>query len=507
MALWSGRLRLSELLASLSLASDLGTGQPLGHGIRTCLLAVALAEEMGCPSQEVRVIHQVALLRFLGCTSDSGETARLAGGDDLAFNAAMAPVFNGGSGESLRGMIGAIGVGGPLPRRLGLVASALADPGGAAQGLAAHCEVAAMFASRLGLDSDVVEALAHAYERWDGRGYPGGLKEEQVPRAVRIVTVARDAGLLAAMGNEAADLFRRRRGRAYDPAVVDALGRLPPRRPEAEWDLVLAAEPEPVALIADLDLALSVLADFVDLKSAWTRGHSRRVSELVESAALSAGLGPEESSTLRRAGLVHDAGRVGVENGIWDKPGPLSTDEWERVRLHPYLTQRILGRWGPVAGIAEVASSHHERQDGSGYHRQIGADHLPIGARLIAAADVHAALTAPRPQRGAMSLDRAAKVLEEEVDAGRLDSRGVALIRAAAEGTAPRPLNHRGGLSPRETEVLRLLSAGNTNRQIGEKLFISPKTVGRHVENIYAKIGVSTRAGAAVYAMENRLLE
>ncbi len=389
-----------------------------------------------------------------------------------------------------------------------MVLTALTDPGGAARSLAAHCEVATMLARRLGLEERVNTALLAAYERWDGKGYPTGLEREAIPIEVRVATVARDADLFVQLGADVRGILRRRSGRAYDPIVVEAFQGLVNWTPEADWDEVLAAEPQPVRYVEDLDAGLAVMADFVDLKSPWTRGHSTRVAALAETAAQGAGLGEAEADRLRRAGLVHDVGRVGVANGIWDKPGPLSTAEWESVHLHSYLTHRILSRCAGLTDLEKLASSHHERLDGSGYHRQSTASQLPIEARLLAAADVLAAVTSSRPHRGAHDLSAADRIMRAEVVDGHLDGLAVELVIAAAGGKteSPRPRNP-GGLTDREIDVLRLLCRGLTNRKIGDELFISVKTVGRHVENIYAKIGVSTRAGAAVYAMEHRLLE
>ena len=256
---------------------------------------------------------------------------------------------------------------------------------------------------------------------------------------------------------------------------------------------------------ATLDAVLTAFADFADLKSPWIRGHSRSVASLAEGAGHHAGLDDASCATMRRAGLVHDLGRVAVEDGIWDKPGPLTTSEWESVRLHPYYTERILARCRALASLVQPASSHHERLDGSGYHRALPADALSRVDRILAAADVFAALTSDRPHRPAFADDSAARMLEAE---GNLDADAVACVLAAADQRSAHSL--RGwpaALSDREVEVLRLIARGRTNREVGEHLFISVKTVGRHVENVYAKIGVSSRAAAALFAMEHRLLD
>ncbi|MGH3117240.1 MAG: HD domain-containing phosphohydrolase [Gaiellales bacterium] len=509
----SRSLRLAELLASVSLATDLGTGQPLGHALRTCTIATAVAEAMGVGPDDVRTVHQFALLRFLGCTSDAAETAVAVGGDERTYNAAMAPVLMGSGREIMGRHMRSVAHGRPLTRRVGLVARGLADPKAGDRSLATHCEVGAMLAGRLGLDQTVVDALSHAYERWDGKGWPARLTGEAIPPAVRVVVVARDADLAATLGGDPRGWMSERSGRAYDPAVVEAFERVGPDVVSQldggdEWEAALACEPEPVTIVGPdtLDAALSAFADFADLKSPWIRGHSRRVAALAEEAGRLAGLDDEECDGLRRAGFVHDLGRVGVENGIWDKPGPLTTSEWERVRLHVYYTERILVRCSSLASHVQPAWSHHERVDGSGYHRSLSAEALSRGDRILAAADVFAALTADRPHRLARADDEAARVLEAESDG--LDGDAVACVLAAAgRRVAPSPPRWPADLTDREVEVLRLIARGRSNREVAERLFISPKTVGRHVENLYTKIGVSSRAAAAVFAMEHRLLD
>ena len=509
-----GPLRLAELLASVSLATDLGTGQPLGHALRTCTIATALAEAMACGPDDVRTVHQFALLRFLGCTSDAAETAAMVGGDERAYNAAMAQVVMGSDRELLGRHLRSVAPGRPRVLRLRLVARGLADPKRGERSLSTHCEVAAMLAERVGLEQPVVDALAHAYERWDGKGYPDRLEGDAIPLAVRIAGVARDADLATRLNEDPWDWMSERRGRAYDPAVVDAFERVGPDVLAEldggdEWETALAREPAPLTTVAPdrLDAALTAFADFADLKSPWIRGHSRTVASLAQEAGRHAGLDAAACDGLRRAGLVHDLGRVAVENGIWDKPGSLTTSEWEQVRLHSYYTERILVRCRSLASLVQPASSHHERLDGSGYHRSLSAESLSRSDRILAAADVYAALTSDRPHRPAFRDEEAARTLEAEA-ASKLDADAVSCVLAAAgRRAAPSPPRWPADLTDREVEVLRLIARGRSNREVAERLFISPKTVGRHVENLYAKIGVSSRGAAAVFAMEHRLLD
>ncbi len=508
-------LRLTELLMAIALATDLGTGQPMGHAFHTCCVGVTLAKELGCSQEEIGTVHQVALLRFLGCTADATELAKVAGGDDRRFVANMSPVAMGNSRESIKQFIRSLGPDQTLPRRLSLIVRGLTDPGGAGRAMTTHCEVASLLTRRLQLGESVVDALAHGFERWDGNGYPDGLRGEEIPLATRVAIVARDADLFFRSGHDPTVQLQERSGHAYDPAVVAAFLDAGPSAIQQieegdEWIAVLDNEPSPVAFIHDdkLDVTLNVFADFTDLKSPWLRGHSPAVADMAEAAAKLFGLEHDQCHQLRQAGLLHDIGRVGVPNGIWDKAGSLTTTEWEQVRLHPYYTRRILERCRPLQLLSEPAASHHERLDGSGYDRGIGEHQLSISARILAASDVFIAATADRPYRPAMTRDQAAKLLEAETQAGRLDANAVAAVLAAA-GMRTDNIRHSwpADLTDREVEVLRLIARGKTNHETAELLFISPKTVGRHVENIYRKIDVSTRAGAAVFAMEHRLLD
>ena len=197
-----------------------------------------------------------------------------------------------------------------------------------------------------------------------------------------------------------------------------------------------------------------------------------------------------------------------MPNGIWDKPAPLSAGEWERVRLHPYYTERVLERSGALAPLARLSGSHHERLDGSGYHRAATAAELPIGARVLAAADVFDAMTHDRPYRRALGSEEARAALGDMVRAGTLDSRAVDSVLEVA-GAAPLRVRqtHPAGLSDREVEVIRLIAKGLTSREIAEALLITEKTAGHHVEHIYAKTGVTTRVGAALFAMRHDLVE
>jgi HD-GYP domain-containing protein (c-di-GMP phosphodiesterase class II) len=257
----------------------------------------------------------------------------------------------------------------------------------------------------------------------------------------------------------------------------------------------------------ELDAACAAIADFADIKAPFLLGHSPGVARLAEGAARHCGLPEADVVMLRRAALLHDVGRVGVSAGIWCKPGPLSERDWEQVRLHTYHTERILARPAALAQLGAIASLHHERLDGSGYHRGAAALTLAPSARILAAADAYHALSEERPHRPAHTAEQAAEILKWEVQRGRLDAEAVQGVLAAAGQRLPgRRKDLVGGLSEREVEVLRLIARGLSIKQIAQQLIIAPKTADNHIQHIYAKIGVTTRAGATLFATEHQLL-
>jgi len=431
-------VRVAELICSISLATDLGTGQPLEQALRTCLLAQRAGDALGLEPAERRELYYVSLLRFLGCTSEAGDDALFVEGSEIDFYAGFAPVLMGQQTEMLAWMARHLGARRPALRRARLVLSALADTGGMDRSIAAHCEAGQTLGRRLGMGDGVVEALGLAFERWDGKGYPNRVPGDRIPASVRVSLVARDVELLVRLGGPelVREKLAKRSGRAYDPTVAEvfldsAAGWLSELGDDLSWEAALDAEPFPRSTLsaAQLDDVLAGFADFVDLKSAYTHGHSPGVARVVQDAGTVLGLDEEVLQRARRAALVHDLGRVGVSNWIWDRRGPLSADDWERVRLHPYLTDRILARsalWPELA----PACTHHERLDGTGYHRGIGAAQLSTEERLLAAADAYQAMTQQRPHRPAFAPENAVEELSREVEAGRLDAR---CVRAIAE--------------------------------------------------------------------------
>ena len=503
-------------MTALSLATDLGMGQPLEQALRYCLLALELGRRIGCDEAELSDVYYLALLEHLGCTAMASEMAAWNGGDEISFRERGIALTHASAGEFL-GHLKDAGKGRPPVERARVMAAGFVGGMRFGRLLAIQCEGATRLAERLGMTDGVRRGLDHFYERWDGKGKPNGLAGDEVSLPQRIVIVAQDAFVHGRLDGlpAAVEVITRRRGSAYDPKVCDALlsdpGALLGDDEEAGevWTRVLEAEPQPHRIVPEAELAEVArgFADFADLKAPFLVGHSRAVADVAALAAEGLGSSPEEAADVRLAGLVHDVGRVGIPNGIWEKPGALSATELERVRLHPYYTERILSRTSALASLALCAACHHERLDGSGYHRGVAGSQLAPEARLLAAADVYDALTHERPYRSSADPAQARAELRAEVESGRLDQRAV---NAVLEAAGARPVRVReawpAGLSDREVEVLRLLARGKTNRQIAAELVISPKTVGRHVENIYGKTRVSTRAGAALFATERDLL-
>lgn len=510
------QVRLAELMAAVSLATDLGTGQPMAHALRTCYLAMGLARAVGLPAQDLFDTYYVSLLRFLGCTSEASTDAVFHAGDDIALYAGLAPSLMGGPSEAIGWMLRHLSEGQPPLTRARALVGVLTDPKGTERSFRAHCEVGQMLARRIGLGDSVLHALGCAFERWDGKGFPNGIAGDEIPASCRVAIAARDFDLLnrASGPDTAKKILHKRKGRAYEPRALEAALEYGPRliaqiEAGSLWDAVLEAEPGPPMTIEDvrIDDVLSAFAHFADLKSPFLHGHSIGVAQLAERAASVTGAPGIDPKLLRRAGLVHDLGRVAVPSGIWSKEGSLSDEEWERVRLHAYYAERILTRCGPLKHLAEVASSHHERMDGSGYHRKAKAPSLSAGARLLATADAFCAMTEPRPHRRALSLSRATEELNRACAEGLFDVPCArAVLEAAGEAHKAGRSAWPAGLTDREVEVLRLLASGLSNKQIARKLTLSPKTVGHHVEHIYAKLGVSTRAGATLFAMEQGLI-
>ena len=509
-----GEVRLAELVAALSLATDLGLGQPQEHIIRQTLIAMRVAELEGLPDDERAAIFYVSLLAWVGCVADAHEMGKWFG-DDMKLRADSYLVDLIGL-PMMRFMLSHVGSGSPPIRRLTMIGKFLAGGSNEVRAsMASHCEASGDLSLRLGLGPEVRDPLQQAFERWDGKGSPAQLRGDEIARIMRVVHIANDVEMLHRLGGAeaACEMLRSRRGTEFDPELVDAFcghaGELLVSLEEIDgWDTLIGRHDRLQQQLTEpeLDVALEAFADYADVKSPYTLGHSRGVAALAGTAAGTVGLPQADVTLVRRAGLVHDVGKIGVSASILDKPGPLTAAERERVRTHPYLTARTFSRPASLAAIGQLAALHHERMDGSGYPSGLTADALPMAARVLAAADVYHALREPRPHRGPLSREDARVVVRAEVTAGRLDGDAVRAVLDAAGHRVRRRTEHPAGLTAREVEILVLLARGRTKQQIAQQLSISAKTVNTHAEHIYRKIGVTSRGAAALFAMRNGLV-
>ncbi|TME39413.1 MAG: HD domain-containing protein [Chloroflexi bacterium] len=509
-----GRLRLAERLAALSIVTDLGSWRLPETAMQACLLATRLAQRMDVSANDVSDVYYTTLLRSVGCTAYAHEEAVLLDDAELA---AAGSVDWADPREALGFWLHRVASDStPLEHARIIVASMPRWVLIRHEQITSHCEVGAAMVRRLELAPVVQQALQQVFERWDGKGSPHRLAGERLVLPVRFAQVATVAAVFWRWGGPGAAIatVKQRGGAMLDPWVAAGFlqystALLAELETADVLQALLLAEPEPLKQIPDdgIDSVARAFGDMVDLKLPFTRGHSSGVSELAEAAARRLRFNEPDVVSIRRAGLLHDLGRMSVSNRIWEKRGPLTASEWEQVRLHAYQSERILVRSPLLAPLAPLTGMHHERQDGSGYHRQATGNALPLAARVLAAADAYQAMTQERPYRPALAPATAAGLLATEVSKGRLDGDCVrAVLEVAGHRTRPARSAWPAGLSDREVEVLQLIATGGSYRDVAQRLVISPKTARHHIEHVYNKIGVSTRAAAAMFAMEHDLV-
>jgi HD-GYP domain-containing protein (c-di-GMP phosphodiesterase class II) len=384
--------------------------------------------------------------------------------------------------------------------------------------LTAHCEVAQRIGERLGLSEEIRRNLGQIYERWDGKGLPNGLKGDAVLPAVRLITLAQDAVALSDAGGveSMAEIIAGRADGPYEaelarlvsanaPALMEGIGATVDR------ETILSLEPDPPVTLdeAECDEAFLAIADMIDMRMPFTYGHSRAVAELAEAAGREIGLPAAEARALRWSGHVHDIGELIVPVATWMRNGPLSVRERDAARLHAYYGERALAALGREGEpMAALVLRHHECLDGSGYHRKVGGSDLSPAARILAAAEAFQTAREERPHRAALSIEAAASMLRAEVRAGRICANAAeAVLSVAGQPSRRTPARPLAGMTPREIQVLRLIAAGLTAKETASRLNISAKTADHHIQSIYGKIGVTTRAAAALYAVEHGLLK
>ncbi len=416
--------RTSEILSALSCALDITEGQPPGHAVRACLIGMRIAERAGVPAEDRGALFYALLLKDLGCSSNAARLCSLFGADDRALKREHKLTDWSRSGPSLAyALRNAVPDASPMGRVFRVASMALKEKGSGREMVQTRCDRGADIASMLGFTEATRHAIRTLDEHWDGQGMPEGLSGTAIPLLGRIVGLAQSVEVFAStFGVDAAMAVAvERRGRWFDPVLVDALKSV--ARDDNFWAMVLgrsperhlgALEPEDQILLADeerLDDIAHAFARVIDAKSPFTYLHSERVAALAVTIGRRLHCSEVELRDLRRAGLLHDIGKLGVSTLILDKPGRLTERERAEIRVHPAYTQRILERVTAFAGIVELASAHHERLDGKGYHLGLPAERLSPMSRALAVADVYEALTADRPYRRGMPRNEAVAIL------------------------------------------------------------------------------------------------
>ena len=503
----------AEILGALSLAIDLGLGLPLEHVLRSALIADRLADRLGCDEDQRAAAFYVTLVMWVGCHADSHEYSRWFGDDIAVRRDSYLVDWNGF--PYARFLLQNLGRGQPLPHRIMIAGALLRNTrGNLARMVGSHCTSAGLLAERIGLGAPTRDALTFTFERWDGKGLPQGVSGEAIPVSMRIAHVADISEVYHRLHGTAGAIenARRRSGGQFDPAVVDALVLAPEEvlvPPSMDvWREAADRAPDARHPVQPHELAelMTALGDFVDLKSPYTAGHSRGVAELVAAAASRAGIPAQDADLLARAGHVHDLGRIGVSNLIWEKTAPLGAAERERINMHPYLTGRILSKVAGLSSESALAANHHERLDGSGYPRGLSGGQLSMQDQLLAAAELFQSSLEPRPYRAAYDRAGAVQRLRDAVAAKQLRGDAVEAVLIAAGESAARRGTWPDGLTNREVEILRLVARAQSTRDIAHSLSLSEKTVRNHLEHVFTKIGVSSRVGASLYAVDHGLV-
>ncbi len=440
-----GDIALSGVIGALSYALDITEGQPAGHAVRSCMIGMRIAEELRLPARVRSDLFYALLLKDAGCSANAERMAALFGADDQIAKRTSKLVDWSSPARALVWSLRTVAPGGSLRARAAYL-KGIRDEGDVTRKfMEARCDRGAEIARMLYLSEETATAIRSLDEHWDGRGMPDGLAGEEIPLLARILCLAQTVEIFHAAGGLKATraMARRRCGRWFDPALVDAL--LAVCHDRGFWRTlehpdVTGWEPAEMVLRADderLDRIAEAFARVIDAKSPFTARHSERVAEIAVGIGGVLRFDAETQRDLRRAGLLHDVGKLAISNLILDKPGKLTEEEFAKVKQHPVYSLEILQRAPCFAPIAALAANHHERIDGTGYPRGLAADELDMPMRALAVADVYEALTAERPYRAALPLEQALEILAREVP-DRLDAGAFAALESyVGSGTDP----------------------------------------------------------------------
>jgi HD-GYP domain-containing protein (c-di-GMP phosphodiesterase class II) len=432
-----GEIALSEVIGAFSYALDLTEGEPPGHAVRSCMIGMRLAQELGLDPATRSDLFYALLLKDAGCSANSARMAALFGADDHAVKRSSKRIDWARSFTAAVWSLRTVAPGGSLRARAERI-QAIRDDGAVTKSvMQARCDRGAEIVRLIGLPERSAEAVRALDEHWDGYGQPRELRGTEIPLLGRILCLAQTAEIFHAQrGVEGAyRVADKRRGGWFDPGLVDAMQGF--RHDVAFWDSLAepdlsAWEPPERVMAADdasLDRISDAFAGVVDAKSPWTYRHSDRTCVIATSIAVTLGSDEQTLSDIRRAALLHDIGKLALSSRILDKAGGLTDAEFAKVRRHPLITMSILARVPQLRSIAVLAGAHHERLDGTGYPRGLKADRLTTPMRVLAVADVYEAVTSERPYRPARTSDQALAILREEVP-GRLDGAAFAALEA-----------------------------------------------------------------------------
>ncbi|SDM46770.1 HD domain-containing protein [Methylobacterium phyllostachyos] len=423
----SGDVRLSDILAALSHALDLTEGQPPGHCVRATFIGMHVGRVMGLETRALWELYYTIMLKDLGCSSNAARICALYLSDDIGFKRDFKTVS-----DSLPKVLGFVfshtGLNTGLAERFRAVLNVLQNGGAIVDDLIqTRCQRGAEIAARLRFPPAVCTAIHALDEHWNGKGRPDHLAGPAIPLYARIALLAQVADVFHTAAGPAAALaeIRGRIGTWFDPEIVASFESA--AAAPGFWELlgsdaveaaVLALEPAQSAIVVDesyLDDIAQAFAQVIDAKSPFTSGHSERVAVYADMVAAELGLDARRRRWLRRAALLHDVGKLGVSNAILDKNGKLDDDEWHAMRGHALLSETILARVPAFQDMARIGGGHHERLDGRGYPRGLEAADIALETRIVSVADVFDALTADRPYRKAMPLDKALTIMRADL--------------------------------------------------------------------------------------------
>jgi HD-GYP domain-containing protein (c-di-GMP phosphodiesterase class II) len=422
-------LRMSDLISALSYALDLTEGQPMGHSVKCCVLGMQLAEICGLPVEERGDLYYALLLKDAGCSSNAARMYEILGGDERkAKSEAKLSDWSSITFEGLEYLLRNVMPGrSRLERLLAIANVAINRDKQAADLIGTRCDRGAQIAQKIGFSEKTYSAIYSLDEHWDGKGFPAGRAGDQIPLFARIMNLCQTFEVFAALNgpDDAYQVLQDRAGTWFDPELVRAAKEL--KRDVTLWEKLedrsvrqAVIDLEPVGLIlyaedARLDSVCEAFADVIDVKSPYTHAHSRGVMNAAVHIATQLNFDATTKKMIQRAALLHDIGKLSVPNNILDKPGKLTAQEWDVVQLHPYYTQQILEKIAGFEELAYVASSHHEKLDGTGYFRKLHASQMAMPSRVIAVADVYDALSAKRPYRDALPREEVMRIIGKDV--------------------------------------------------------------------------------------------